>query len=1161
MPLDHNMSDSSRKAIEVLTGIQVPKAGIANLGRASEIYTALDQRLAVLEDLFDLSRKHARRHFDGHTADRYEHSLDQFTRGENNYVGSARDNSTVMSAELFKARANVEYMHMMVIGQFVQLLAEIAWAIAMAKFTFGASLKWIPVFKAIRSLAMRRILTWLLITVPGHQIISQIFASMDSIIQRIQIGRGTRHHRDSALTASAHKGAAIEGVLSAVFSAGMDGLFSKHLSDLFTNGLKHLNDLPDPPPLVRTGPDGPPPAGPPPARPCARPRRTPARAAHRSPRRPPAGPVRDDPPPVNRDTDTPPPPGGGPDGPPTGPVKDDPPANPDRGSDSPAPKDTGPTPVPAPAPKEGPPASPSLNKDLAEVFGRHNDEFLTPYNPASPTGAGAFDNAAKAAAARQDFAEVFARNFGDHLGEAAARDLGRDYAATLARHWNDPDLGRHLRDTIGDRLPPHMRDHLADVPVNLQRPLGEYFSTTGAYTQQVGGSIGTGALEGYLGEGLGSLADGRGWEASGYSATAGATQAGIQQGATDGILHGTELFKDKDKPDLSTPAPQQTQSASPAGTGPEAVGNGSARPPAASGPERWDGGQGGDPGGQDRGGQDRGRGGDHAPGPDRDRGGEGPQREDGRGEGPVLSGTDDESSLYDRDDLSDIDDVPDLVSDTDSDSDSEFGDTDSDFGDPDDRDRDQADDDTVRVHQDEDVRTPYPDPFKTPENDKDPYATTEAKHPGLGNDLFHPGMNDGPLTVNFLNAIVPDNPMATPPPGAEQTTPNTQATPTTGNDHGTNPADRSTPAPEQHTAPPVMAAPIGQAAPPPATAPQNTATDNNQRSTPTERNSGGRPSQNTGDTPTPDSSTDRSPRDGDTSRVVTEGAPPAPETETTSTPVDQHNQSAAADEQRTATASEHTPEQQTSPTEVPLPPSPVTESDGLHDTDTTAVSGPPQDAEDTGPHPSDRDGEQPDQRDEDTPGTTTAPRTATRTGPERAGTEPVSRTTTAPVTAKTSAKARNTTPRTRTTTNPTARTTRTRRRTAGTRRRRTTSPLRRSPPPTARTTSSRTGGRAPTALRPPTPRSATTPRTSRRRRTPPPSRAPRSPRPRTAAGTPPPASATRIRSRPPRSTAAPTPRGRPGTGLRRPGRLPNRTPTTPGRWLRTGTRPTTSDTS
>ncbi|MFC6433512.1 hypothetical protein ACFQBR_33340, partial [Nocardiopsis tropica] len=771
--------------------------------------------------------------------------------------------------------------------------------------------------------------------VPGHQIISQIFASMDSIIQRIQIGRGTRHHRDSALTASAHKGAAIEGVLSAVFSAGMDGLFSKHLSDLFSKGLTDLKLLPDPPPLVRTGPDGP--GGPPPVGPPLResPDGPPSGPPSGPPDGPPSGPVKDDPPPLNRDADTPPPPGGGgPDGPPARP-KDDPPAtNPDRGPDSPAPKDTGPTPVPAP--KEGPPASPSLNKDLAEVFGRHNDEFLAPYNPASPVGAGAFDNATKAAAARQDFAEVFARNFGDHLGEAAARDLGRDYAATLARHWNDPDLGRHLRDTIGDRLPPHMRDHLADVPVNLQKPLGEYFSTTGAYTQQVGGSIGTGALEGYLGEGLGSLADGRGWEASGYSATAGATQAGIQQGATDGALHGLDLFSDKDKPDLSEPAPPRTES--------NAADNRNDVPTGPQAPGPWT-------GGDDLPGQ----GGDRSP--ERDRDGQGSPEQDGHGEGPLLAPPVDDSSRYDRDDLSDIDDVPDLVSDTDS----EFGDDGSEFGGSDDRDRatddrDQPNDDTVRVHQDDDTRTPYTD------TGKDPYATTETKHPGLGNDLFHPGMNDGPLTVNFLNAIVPDNPMATPPPAAEQTTPHTQTTPDTGN---TNPADRSTPAPEQHTAPPVMAAPIGQAAPPPATAPQNTTSDNNQRSTPTERNSGGRPSQNTGDTPAADSSTDQSPRDGDAPQVTTEGAPPAPETETTSAPVDQHNQSAAVDEQRTATASEHTPEQQTSPAEVPLPPSPVTESDSLHDTDTTAVSEPPQDAEDTGPHPSDRDGEQPDQRGED----------------------------------------------------------------------------------------------------------------------------------------------------------------------------------------------------
>ncbi|XKK42369.1 hypothetical protein HFP72_03645 [Nocardiopsis sp. ARC36] len=203
-------------------------------------------------------------------------------------------------------------------------------------------------------------------------------------------------------------------------------------------------------------------------------------------------------------------------------------------------------------------------------------------------------------------------------------------------------------------------------------------------------------------------------------------------------------------------------------------------------------------------------------------------------------------------------------------------------------------------------------------------------------------MNDGPLTVNFLNAIVPDNPMATPPPATEQTTPDT------GN---TNQADRSTPAPEQHTAPPVMTAPIGQAAPPPATAPQSSATDNNQRSTPSERDNGGRSPQNTGGTPTPDSSTDQSPRDGDTPQVTTESAPPAPETETTGNPVDQHDQN-ATDEQRTTSTDERAPEQRTSSTESPT---------------LATESGPPQDTEATGHNPSERDGEQPDQRDEDTP--------------------------------------------------------------------------------------------------------------------------------------------------------------------------------------------------
>ncbi|OOC53266.1 hypothetical protein NOSIN_05070 [Nocardiopsis sinuspersici] len=769
MPLDHNMPDSSRTAIKALTGIDVPRANPAKLFHAAEVYTTLIHRLNTLDELIQLSRTHVRRNFNGRTARYYEHSLNQFTQGENNYVGSAKDNSATMTTELRKAGANVEYMHMMVIGQFIQLLAEIAWAIATAKFTFGATLKFIPVFKAIRSLAMRRILAWLVITVPSHQIISQIFASMDSIIQRIQIGRGTRTHTDSTLTKSAHIGGAIEGALSAVLSAGMDGLLNTNLHHLLKNSLNDLDQLPDPPPLTRPGPDG----GPPPAGPLNDAPNSPPPGPHSGPPPDPKGPLKQDPPPgsgPDRGTDTPPP-GGGPDRgtdtpPPGGKPDDTPPAaHPDRDPGTSSPKDEPPSDLPAP----------SLNKDLASLFGRHTDELLTPYNPASPIGAGAFDNAAKANAAHNDFADLFARHFGHHLGETTARDLGRDYAHTLTHNWNNPHLEQHLRDTIGDRLPPHLRDHLANVPATLQKPLTDYFSTAGAYAQQTSGSIGSGATEGYLGEGLGSLADGRGWDASAWSATAGATQAGIQQGATDSALAATDLFQDKDKPHLTPPPPPQTES------------NGTDNRVGPDSTSPW--GHGND---------DPGQGGDRAPERDGDsspaaasggrapeRGGDGPQRGDDRDDGPAPYRQDDGSSLYGRDGVPDVDDVPDLVSDTGSDNGSEFGD-------PDDPDR--PSDDTVRVHDDEDTRTPFSDPLKTPGADKDPFAPYGSPDPkssphGLGSNPFlpgplPPGLANDPLTVYFLNEIVPANPEAgqfppaqgAPLPGTETTAPPTAQT-------------------------------------------------------------------------------------------------------------------------------------------------------------------------------------------------------------------------------------------------------------------------------------------------------------------------------------------------------------------------------------------------
>ncbi|MFD6953655.1 hypothetical protein ACFWGT_26585, partial [Nocardiopsis sp. NPDC060348] len=403
-----------------------------------------------------------------------------------------------------------------------------------------------------------------------------------------------------------------------------------------------------------------------------------------------------------------------------------------------------------------------------------------------------------------------------------------------------------------------------------------------------------------------------GWEASIWSATAGASQAGIQQGATDTTLATTDLFNDKDKPNTTPPPPPRTES------------NGTDNRVDPDSTNPW--GHGND---------DPGQGGDRAP----ERGGDGPQRGEDRDDGPAPSRQDDGSSPYDRDGVPDVDDVPDLVSDTGSD-------TGSEFGDPDDLGR--ASDDTARVHDDEDTRTPFSDPLKTPENDKDPFGTAGTAYPGLNDDLFPPGTNDDPLIVNFLNAIVPDNPEMNAPPGTGQTTP----TPgNNGNNGDPNPADRSVPQPEQHTPAPVaVAPPVGQAAPPPATAPQNPASDSGQRSASSERDSGGRSPQRTGDTRTPDSSTDRSVSDD--VRTATESAPPAPQTATTDGTTGRDDPGSSTDEQQADPDTVRTPEQRTESEDAPPSPPPAAE-DGADHRDTTArtESGPPSQTGDTTPLP------------------------------------------------------------------------------------------------------------------------------------------------------------------------------------------------------------------
>ncbi|PDP87317.1 hypothetical protein CQJ94_12590 [Glycomyces fuscus] len=489
----------------MVLGIDLPRASAPAMRAASEVYDLLDKQLHELSDVMDTTRTNVRRHFGGAASDYYNRSLAAFTSGDRDYIGNAASTSRMLSAELRKAAANVDYMVAMVWVQVAQLIAEITWAIAAAKFTFGASLKWIPVFKAIRSLAIRRLIAWFLVTVPSHQVVSQVFASFGALIQRVQIANGDRDVVDKRLVHDAHVGAVIEGFVSAGVSGGVGAFVNSGFAKAFARDIDDLRGLPGPvpPPPVRNG-------------------------------------------------------------------------------------------VPDPAPPPG-----TLNDDLADLFTRHRDEMLVPFHPNSPTGARSWDNTVEQNVFRTEMADVFQRSFAERVGVDQARQLGDDYADALIRSWGGPDLGSQLSQTIGDRLPPPLREHLSDVPHNLAGSLHQSAQGFLPYVRGLGLGAGAGAAEGSLSEGLGSLASGQGFVVTPWSATSGATLNTTHQLTTDSALEGINALLGPGgtllPPDLPPPPeperPARTEEDPARGEAPAAwpaTGDDGGRPTSAGGPDAPD---------------------------------------------------------------------------------------------------------------------------------------------------------------------------------------------------------------------------------------------------------------------------------------------------------------------------------------------------------------------------------------------------------------------------------------------------------------------------------------------------------------------------------------------------------------------------------------------
>ncbi|MFL1433177.1 MULTISPECIES: hypothetical protein, partial [unclassified Nocardiopsis] len=122
-------TQEARNLLYGLTGIQYPTANPAAMRALGEHYADMARRLNELGPMIAASRRRVQDTFDGRTSEYYSRALDQFTTGRNDYVGQAGDLATTMSRSMREGAATAEYMVMMIWGQLVALLAEIAFAI------------------------------------------------------------------------------------------------------------------------------------------------------------------------------------------------------------------------------------------------------------------------------------------------------------------------------------------------------------------------------------------------------------------------------------------------------------------------------------------------------------------------------------------------------------------------------------------------------------------------------------------------------------------------------------------------------------------------------------------------------------------------------------------------------------------------------------------------------------------------------------------------------------------------------------------------------------------------------------------------------------------------------------------------------------------------
>ncbi|MEV7601201.1 TcdA/TcdB catalytic glycosyltransferase domain-containing protein [Kitasatospora sp. NPDC089797] len=242
-----HVSPGLAQFFHIISGMPWPESDEGLLRDVRDDYLALADDLPQLNSYIQDAVRNCDQRLDGLTAQAFRKEWGKFvgTDSEPGPLDQSHELCTQLAELANKVALSVEYTKWMAIAQLVQLLVEIAFAIAWSVFTGGASLIELEWQKILTRQFLIQLLKKLGQLIAMHTIGGVIGGLvLDAVLQAIQFGRGDRHEWDTDLTKQAAIFGAISGAIGgplSILGEGLGKLLGAGLSKLFVKTT--LDDL------------------------------------------------------------------------------------------------------------------------------------------------------------------------------------------------------------------------------------------------------------------------------------------------------------------------------------------------------------------------------------------------------------------------------------------------------------------------------------------------------------------------------------------------------------------------------------------------------------------------------------------------------------------------------------------------------------------------------------------------------------------------------------------------------------------------------------------------------------------------------------------------------------------------------------------------------